>query len=135
MTGDVDQEYFCDGVAEDIATQLSHSNGLFVVAGDACLGYKARPTDARQIGAELGVRYVLQGSVRREGPLVQIGAQLLDADIGKQVWTERFERAIVDLFEVQDEISDAVALAIQPEMSPAERQRISGKPIVSQRVV
>jgi adenylate cyclase len=89
----------------------------------------------KQIGRELGVRYLLQGSVRREAPQVQIGVQLVDVETGNHVWAQRFECFVTDLSEMQDEIADAVALAIDPEISPVERQRILCRPIVSYGVV
>ncbi len=131
MTGDVDQEYFADGIAEDITTQLSRSDALFVIACNSSFAYKGQESDVRRIGRELEVRYVLQGSVRRDGAVVQISAQVTDVQTGKQVWTQRSERAITDLFELQDEIALAVALAIDPGISPVERQRIVCRPIVS----
>jgi adenylate cyclase len=135
MTGDVDQEYFSDGIAEDIATQLSYSNALFVIPRNSSFTYKGKAIEVKQIGRELDVRYVLQGSVRRDGAQVGINTQLVDAETGKTVWAERINRAMVDLFEAQDEIAAAVALAIEPEISPVERQRILCKPIVSHRVM
>jgi TolB-like protein len=135
MTGDVDQEYFAEGIAEDLATQLSHSDAVFVLPCKWSFINKGQISDVKQIGRELGVRYVLAGSVRRNGAMVQISAQLADADTGKRVWYQSFDRAVTDLFEIQDRIADAVALAINPEISPVERQRIACKPIVSYQVM
>jgi TolB-like protein len=135
MTGEVDQEYLSDSISEDIATQLSHSDALFVLGCKWSFRYKGQASDVKQIGRELGVRYLLQGSVRREAPQVQIGVQLVDAETGNNVWAQCFQRSVTDLSEMQDEIADAVALAIDPEISPEERQRISCRPIVSFGVV
>jgi TolB-like protein len=128
LSGDPEQEYFADGMAEDIITQLSHSNVLLVIARNTSFTYRGRTVDVKEIGRELAVRYVLQGSVRRAGERVRISAQLADALDGSQVWAERYDRPIVDVFEVQDEISSAVARAIEPAISYAEQQRISRKP-------
>lgn len=134
-SGEVDQDYFSDGIAEDIATQLSYSTALFVSACDVSIRYKGQAADVKQIGRELGVQYVLQGSARRDGALARISAELVEADTGKRLWTAAFERVAHDLFEVQDEIAVAVALAMEPRISPVERQRISSKPVVSYRVL
>jgi adenylate cyclase len=133
IMGDIDQEYLSDGVAEDIATQLSHSSALFVATCKATFRYKGQTTGVKEIGRELGVRHVLQGSVRRDGVLMRISAELVEAENGNTVWTKRFERVMADLLDVQDEIADAVAVAIEPAISPAERRLISSKPIVSYR--
>ena len=114
LSGDPEQEYFSDGVAEDIVTQLSHSHALFVIARGSSFTYKGRPVDVKQVGRELGVRYVLEGSVRRAGERVRISAQLVEAETGNHIWAERYDRALADVFAVQDEISDAVATAIGP---------------------
>jgi adenylate cyclase len=135
IAGDIDQEYLSDGIAEDIATQLSHSSALFVATCKASFRYKGQSNGVQQIGRELGVRHLLQGSVRREGMLVRISAELVEAETGKKVWSKRFERVMADLFDVQDEIADAVAVAIEPLISPAERGLISSKPIVSYRAM
>jgi adenylate cyclase len=135
LAGDIDQEYLSDGIAEDIATQLSHSTTLFVATCKASFRYKGQANGVQQIGHELGVRHLLQGTVRREGVLVRISAELVEAETGNKVWSKRFERVMADLFDVQDEIADAVAVAIDPAISPAERRLISSKPIVSYRAM
>jgi adenylate cyclase len=135
LTGEIDEDYLGDGIAEDITTQLSYSNALFVVARRLSGTFKGRTVKLDQLGRELGAGYVLGGNVRRDGEQVQINARLMETVTGKQVWAKRFDRAMIDLPEVQDAIADEVALAIMPGISPVERQRIACKPIVPQRVV
>jgi adenylate cyclase len=133
IAGDIDQEYLSDCIAEDIATQLSHSSALFVATGKASFRYKGEANGVQQIGRELGVRHLLQGSVRREGMLVCISAHLVEAETGNKVWSKRFERVMADLFDVQDEIADAVA--IDAAILPAERRLITTNPVVSYRAM
>ncbi len=128
LSGDPEQEYFSDGMAEDIITQLSHSNALFVIARNSSFTYKGRAVDVKQVGRELGVRYVLEGSVRRGGERVRISAQLVEAESGNHIWAERYDRALADVFAVQDEISDAVATAIGPAVADAEMHRAMRRP-------
>jgi TolB-like protein len=135
ISGEADQDYFADGIAGDIITQLSRSNALFVIPPRWSFTFRGQTTDLKQILRDLGAGYVLGGTVRRFGEQVQINAKLVASATGKQVWAKRFDRAIVDLFEVQDAIADGVALAIAPDNSPAERQRIASRPIVSLGVV
>ncbi len=123
MSGDPEQEYFSDGIAEDIITALSRNRSLFVIARNSSFTYRGRPVDVKQVARELGVRYVVEGSVRRAGERVRISAQLIDAETGNYVWAERYDRRLVDVFEVQDEITAAVSRAIGPALSHAERQR------------
>ena len=112
--GDREQEYFADGMAEEIITALSRIRGFFVIARNSSFTYKGRAVDVQQVGRELGVRYVLEGSVRRAGGRVRISAQLVETQAGNPIWAERYDRALADVFAVQDEISDAVATAIGP---------------------
>jgi adenylate cyclase len=128
MTGDPDQEYFGDGIAEDIITMLSRSRSLFVIARNSSFTYKGRAVDVKQIARELGVRYVLEGSVRRGGNRVRITAQLIDAETGNHLWADRYDRDPADVFAVQDEITEAVAIAIEPAVAEMERQRAVRKP-------
>jgi len=128
MTGDPDQEYFGDGIAEDIITMLSRSRSLFVIARNSSFTYKGRAVDVKQIARELGVRYVLEGSVRRGGNRVRISAQLIDAETGNHLWADRYDRDPADVFAVQDEITEAVAIAIEPAVAEMERQRAVRKP-------
>jgi adenylate cyclase len=123
MTGDPDNEYFGDGIAEDVITNLSRNPFLFVIARNSSFTYKGRPVEVRQIGRELGVRYVLEGSVQRSGSHVRITAQLIDAAAGGHMWAERYDRDLTDFFAVQDEITDAVATAIAPAIAQRERHQ------------
>ena len=123
MSGDVEQEYFSDGIADDIIIELSRDHTLFVIARNSSFTYKARSVDVRQVGRELGVRYVVEGSVRREAGRVRVNAQLIDATTGDHVWAERYDRALEQVFAVQDEIADAVATAIRPAVGDAEQRR------------
>src|SRR5215475_13783913 len=128
MSGDVQQEYFADGIAEDIITALSKSRWLFVIARNSSFTYKGRAVDIKQIGRELGVRYVLEGSVRKSANRVRITGQLVEAATGAHLWAERYDRDLTDIFAVQDEITESVASAIEPAMAQAERLRVSRKP-------
>lgn len=123
LSGDRDQEYFADGVAEDIITDLSRSRWFLVIARNSSFAFKGQPLDARRIAGELGVRYVLEGSVRKAGNRVRITAQLADATDGTQLWAERYESRLSDVFAVQDEITQNVAGAIEPELLKVEGQR------------
>ena len=105
MSSDPEQEYFADGIAEDIITALSRYPSLFVIARNSCFTYKGRAVDVKQVGRELGVRYVLEGSLRKSGNRVRITAQLIEAGTGNHVWAERYDRDLADIFAVQDEIT------------------------------
>jgi adenylate cyclase len=128
MSGDPDQEYFSDGIAEDIITELSRSRSLFVIARNSSFTYKGHAVDVKRVAKELGVRYVLEGSARRGGDRVRVNAQLIDAESGAHVWAERYDRKLTDIFTVQDEITDAVTIAIEPAIADAERRRALRKP-------
>jgi TolB-like protein len=127
MTGDPDNEFFGDGIAEDIITNLSRNPFLFVIARNSSFTYKARSIEVKQIGRELGVRYVLEGSVQRAGSHVRVTAQLIDAVAGDHIWAERYDRDLTGFFAVQDEITQAVATAIAPTIAHQERHRASRK--------
>ncbi|MDH2404965.1 adenylate/guanylate cyclase domain-containing protein [Bradyrhizobium sp. SSUT18] len=129
MSGDIDQEFFADGIAEDIITALSKARWLFVIARNSSFTYKGKSTDIRQVGRELGVRYVLEGSVRKAGNRVRITAQLIEANSGHHLWAERFDRALEDIFAVQDEITRNIIGAIAPGIVAAEIQRSQGKEV------
>jgi len=105
MSGDPDQEFFADGIAEDIITALSRYPSLFVIARNSCFIYKGRAADVKQIGRELGVRYVIEGSLRKSGNRIRVTAQLVEAEAGKHVWAERYDRDVADIFALQDEIT------------------------------
>jgi TolB-like protein/class 3 adenylate cyclase len=127
LSGDPEQEYFVDGVVEDIITGLSRIKWLFVIARNSSFAYKGKSPDIRQVGRELGVRYVLEGSLRKLGPRVRITAQLIDASSAAHVWAERYDRAIDDIFELQDEITANVVGAIEPSLRQAEIKRAKRK--------
>jgi adenylate cyclase len=129
MSGDTEQEFFADGLAEDIITALSKAHWLFVIARNSSFTYKGKSVDVRQLGRELGVRYVLEGSVRKSGNRVRITAQLIDATDGHQVWADRYDRALDDIFAVQDEITHSIIGAIAPGIVAAEIQRAHGKDV------
>src|SRR5215472_6229326 len=128
MSGDPEQEYFADGIAEDIITLLSKSRALFVIARNSTFSYKGRAADVRQIGRELGVRYVLEGSVRKAGNRVRVTGQLIEAATGGHLWAERYDRDLTDIFAVQDQITANVSAAILPTMERSERERAVRKP-------
>jgi adenylate cyclase len=128
MSGDHEQEYFADGMVEEITTALSRFKWLFVIARNSSFTYKGKAVNVKQVGRELGVRYVLEGSVRKAGGKVRITGQLIDAVTGAHIWADRFERDLTDIFALQDEVTVAVVSAIQPtllqtEIAPAARRR------------
>ena len=128
MSGDPEQEYFADGVADDIITELSRIRSLLVIARGSSFTYKGQTVDVRKVAQELGVRYVLEGSIRRGGSKVRIGARLVDATTADHIWAERYDRDVADIFAVQDEITAAVARAIGPAIMDAEQRRAARKP-------
>jgi adenylate cyclase len=128
ISGDLEQEFFADGIAEDIITALSRYPSLFVIARNSCLTYKGRAVDVKQVGRELGVRYVLEGSLRKSGNCIRITAQLVEAESGKHVWAERYDRDLADIFALQDEITEAVTIALAPAIADAEQHRALRKP-------
>jgi TolB-like protein/class 3 adenylate cyclase len=127
MSGDPEQEYFVDGIVEDIITGLSRIKWLLVTARNSAFVYKGRSVDITQVSRQLGVRYVLEGSLRKAGNRVRVTAQLIEADTGTHVWAERYDRAIGDIFELQDEITVKVVGAIEPSLRQAEIQRAKRK--------
>jgi adenylate cyclase len=127
MSGDPEQDYFCDGIVEDIITGLSRIKWLFVIARNSSFTYKGRAVDVKQVGRELGVRYVLEGSVRKAGNRVRITAQLIEAAAGSHLWAERYDRPADDIFALQDEVTLAVIGAIEPSLRSAEIDRIKRK--------
>jgi adenylate cyclase len=128
MSGDPEQEYFADGMAEDIITALSRIKSLFVIARNSSFAYKGTSPDVRQVGRELGVRYVLEGSVRRASNRVRITGQLVEAETGAHLWADRFDSPIDDVFDLQDQVTMAVAGAIEPSVTQAEIRRANRKP-------
>lgn len=123
MSGDPEQEYFADGITEDIITALSHHRWFFVIARNSSFVYKGRAADVKHVARELGVRYILEGSVRRAGQRVRITGQLIEAETGNHLWAERFDRELADIFTIQDEIAQSVVAAIEPEMLLTEGKR------------
>jgi adenylate cyclase len=128
MSADPEQEFFADGIAEDVITALSRYPSLFVTARNSSFTYKGRAVDVKQVARELGVRYVLEGSLRKSGNRIRVSAQLVEADTGNHIWAERYDRDLADIFAVQDEITEAVTTAIAPAIGDAERQRAMRKP-------
>jgi TolB-like protein/DNA-binding winged helix-turn-helix (wHTH) protein len=128
MSTDPKQEFICDGITEDIITALSHYSSLFVVARNSRFTYKGRTVDVRQIGQELGVRYALEGSVRKAINRVRVTAQLVECETGKHVWAARYHPDFVDIFSLQDEITAAVTISIAPVIADSERLRAARKP-------
>src|SRR5262249_16175490 len=128
LSGDPEQEYFVDGTTEDIITALSQYRWFFVIARNSTFAYKGRPgVDVKQVARELGVRYVLEGSVRKAGNRIRATAQLIEAESGKHLWAERFDRELADIFALQDEITQSVVGAIEPEMLLIEGARAARK--------
>ncbi len=120
MSGDPEQEYFADGMVEEIITALSRIRWLFVIARNSSFTYKGQAVDVKQVGRELGVRYVLEGSVRKGGNRVRITAQLIDAATGAHLWADRFDGSLEDIFELQDKVAVSVAGVIEPALQAAE---------------
>ena len=128
MSGDPEQEYFADGMVEEIITALSRIRWLFVIARNSTFTYKGKPVDVKQVGRELGVRYVLEGSVRKAGGRVRITAQLIEAETGAHLWAERFDGALDDVFDLQDKVATSVAGVIEPALQAAETARSADRP-------
>jgi adenylate cyclase len=127
MSGDPEQEYFADGIAEDVITDLSKVSGLFVIARNSAFTYKGKAVNLQQVSRELGVRYVLEGSVRRAGNRVRVTAQLIDGTSGGHVWAERYDRELTDIFEVQDEVTGEIVAALKVHLTPAERRMVASR--------
>jgi adenylate cyclase len=128
MSGDPEQEYFADGITEDITTALSKIRSFLVIARNSSFTYKHQAVDTKIVAEELGVRYVLEGSVRKAGNRIRVTAQLIDAPTGHHVWAERYDRELEDIFDLQDEITQTIAAAIEPELSAKEREMAARKP-------
>ena len=128
MSGDPEQEYFADGMVEEITTALARIRWLFVIARNSSFTYKGKAIDVKQVGRELGVRYVLEGSVRKAGDRVRITAQLIEAETDAHLWADRFDGSLEDVFELQDQVATSVAGVIEPTLQTAEIRRSSGRP-------
>ena len=131
MSGDPEQEYFADGITEDIITALSKFHWFFVTARNSTFVYKGAAVDIKQAGRELGVRYMLEGSVRKSGDRVRITAQLIEAATGNHIWAERYDRQLQDIFDLQDEITQTISAAVAPELVQSEQERSLQKPTES----
>ena len=128
MSGDPEQEYFADGMVEEIITALSRIRWLFVIARNSSFAYKGQAVDVKQVGRELGVRYVLEGSVRKAGGRVRITGQLIDAVTGTHLWADRFDGSLEDVFDLQDKVASSVAGVIEPALQAAETARSANRP-------
>src|SRR5205807_8504433 len=131
LSGDPEQEYFCDGIVEDIITALSRVHWFFVIARNSSFTYKGRAVDVKQVSRELGVRYVLEGSVRKAANRVRITGQLIDATTGNHIWADRFDGGLGDIFDLQDQVAERVVGAIAPAVEKAEIERAKRKPTES----
>jgi adenylate cyclase len=128
LSGDPEQEFFADGIAEDVITALSRFRSLFVIARNSSFTYKGSAVDIIRVGRELGVRYVVEGSVRKAGNRVRITAQLIDASNGSHLWADRFDGSLDDIFDLQDQITEQIVIAVEPEIQVQERERARRKP-------
>lgn len=128
MSSDMDEDFLADGLSEDLITALSRIRWFLVIARNSTFTYKGRAVDVKQVGRELGVRYVVEGSVRKSRNRIRVTVQLIDAVSGAHVWAERYDRELEDIFDLQDEITDTVVGRIEPELSAAERTRAEGRP-------
>ena len=123
LSGDPEQDYFIDGVVEDIITALSRNRAFFVIARNSSFTYKGKPVDTKQVARELGVRYVLEGSVRKSGNRVRVTGQFIEAESGHHLWADRFDGDLVDIFDLQDQLVTSVVGAIAPQLEKAEIDR------------
>ncbi len=130
MSRDPEQEYFADGIAEDVITDLSKISGLFVIARNSAFSYKGKALNLQQVSRELGVRFVLEGSVRKAGNRVRITAQLIDGATGGHLWAERYDRDLTDIFDVQDEVTLKIVKALKVHLTPADKGRIERRSVV-----
>lgn len=128
LSGDPDQEYFADGMVEDIITALSRFKSLFVIARNSSFTYRGRPVDIKQVGRELGVRYVLEGSIRRAGSRLRIHGQLVQSDSGAHLCADRYDGSVEDVFELQNRIAQAVVNVHEPAILDAEIARMRRRP-------
>ena len=127
MSADTEQEYFSDGISEDIITDLSKLSELHVIARNSTFTYKGKPVDVKRVGCELGVRYVLEGSVRKAGNRVRVTGQLIDAETGAHIWADRFDRDLIDIFAVQDELTQEIISALKVKLTLEKKDRLGRK--------
>src|SRR5476651_499195 len=125
MSGDLEQEYFADGISEDIITALSKLSELFVIARNSSFTFKGRNVDVRDVSKNLGVRYVVEGSVRKSGNRVRITSQLIDATTGGHLWAERFDRDLTDIFAVQDDVTRQIVAALEVNLAQGDRKLLT----------
>jgi len=128
ISGDPEQEYFADGITEDIITELSRFRSLFVIARNSSFTFKGRAANVQDIGRDLAVRYIVEGSVRRVGKRVRVSAQLIETATGRHLWADRYDRELKDIFALQDEVTRTIAAAVEPELGNVERERLRLKP-------
>ena len=128
MSGDPEQEYFVDGMVEEVITALSRIRWLFVIARNSTFTYKGQAVDVKRVGRELGVRYVLEGSVRKAGGRVRIAAQLIEAETGVHLWADNFDGSLEDIFDLQDRVGISVAGVIEPALRATEAARLAHRP-------
>ena len=128
MSGDAAQDYFADGITEDIITELSRFSELFVIARNSSFTYKGRPVKVQDVGVELGVRYVVEGSVRKAGDRVRVNVQLIDSSNGNHIWADRYDRELADIFEVQDELTQRIVASVSGRVDAAEKARVKRQP-------
>ena len=126
--GNVDQEYFVDGVTESLTTDLSRMPGMLVIGRNTAFGYRGKSGDLKQIGRDLNIRYVLEGSVQRGGNRMRVNVQLIDAETGNHLWAERFDKPVADLFDMQDEIVARLSNALSAQLITAEARRADRAP-------
>jgi TolB-like protein len=131
MSGDPEQEYFADGMVEEITTAIARLPWLFVIARNSSFTYKGKAVDVKQVGRELGVRYVLEGSVRKGGNRVRITGQLIDTTTGAHIWADRIDGSLENVFELQDQVASSVVGAIEPKLRFSEIDRATRKPTAS----
>jgi TolB-like protein len=127
MSGDAEQEYFADGIVEDLTTALSRFSTFAVISRNSAFVYKGRRIDVRQVARDLGVRYVLEGSVRRAGKQVRVSAQLIEASTGAHIWAQKFDGTVEDIFDYQDQITETVVGLIEPQIRTSEIERARRK--------
>ena len=128
MSGDADQEFFADGLTEDILTELSRFRDLFVISRNSSFKYKGKAVNVQQVARELGVQYVVEGSVRKAGNRVRVTVQLIDAETDRHVWAERYDRELDDIFAIQDEVTSAIVSTLPGRVEAATRDRAVHKP-------
>jgi TolB-like protein len=131
MSGDPEQEYFSDGISEDIITDLSKLRDLHVIARNSTFTYKGRSVDVKQVGRELGVRYVVEGSVRKAGNRIRVTSQLIDTATGTHLWADRFDRDLTDIFAVQDELTQKIIAALKVNLTPEQKSRLARNPKIN----